>query len=361
MPKFCVFCGQSPESKNREHVIPRWLIRLTGDEGRQAYLGRRWTTPTLEERRYALSAFTFPACERCNSEFSTLEARAQSVMETIASCGALSAWDWDLFLDWLDKVRIGLWLGMIYLNQNYRDIEPKFHIGTRVGSKDRCVIVYRLEDDGQIGLTWTGTETPLFEYVPSCFTLTVNGFHFVNISFDFLISQRVGFPYPAKISTLPDGRQKIEMTHGLERMGLPFPDHRFATGGTQLWQPMIPWGHLRFDDGTRADVFRYYETEYVQGHCLDFERGRGRVLRRVGNQLVTYPLEPSNSWIPGRRLPRGEAMHRSGMDAGIVLEKLFRYHALSSYSGDVQDAANSALRLHKTILTHFERQRDMYY
>jgi hypothetical protein len=30
MDKFCVFCGESPENKNKEHVIPQWLIRMTG-------------------------------------------------------------------------------------------------------------------------------------------------------------------------------------------------------------------------------------------------------------------------------------------------------------------------------------------
>ena len=26
MAKYCVFCGNKPQDKNKEHIIPRWLI-----------------------------------------------------------------------------------------------------------------------------------------------------------------------------------------------------------------------------------------------------------------------------------------------------------------------------------------------
>lgn len=53
----CVFCGMQPDSKTREHVLPRWLIEITGEPNRRAYLGRDWTDGTLKERRYSWSAF----------------------------------------------------------------------------------------------------------------------------------------------------------------------------------------------------------------------------------------------------------------------------------------------------------------
>src|SRR5262245_40221439 len=138
--KFCVFCGERPRSKSREHIIPQWLIRLTGDPNRQIYVGRAWYKPELPMRRFSFSQMVFPACEECNGRFADLEARAQSVMRRILSRDPLANKDWDLFLDWLDKIRVGLWLGMLFLNKNYRDISPRFFIESRIGTKDRFVL-----------------------------------------------------------------------------------------------------------------------------------------------------------------------------------------------------------------------------
>ena len=30
LSKVCIFCGNPPSGKNKEHVIPQWLIRATG-------------------------------------------------------------------------------------------------------------------------------------------------------------------------------------------------------------------------------------------------------------------------------------------------------------------------------------------
>ena len=43
LPKFCVFCGKKPENKNKEHIIPQWLIKLTGDPNRKINLGVDFT------------------------------------------------------------------------------------------------------------------------------------------------------------------------------------------------------------------------------------------------------------------------------------------------------------------------------
>ncbi|HDR2534145.1 TPA: hypothetical protein QCI12_004383 [Enterobacter roggenkampii] len=37
--KKCIFCGDKPENKNKEHVIPKWLIEMTGDKKRSGYFG----------------------------------------------------------------------------------------------------------------------------------------------------------------------------------------------------------------------------------------------------------------------------------------------------------------------------------
>lgn len=168
MKKFCVFCGEKPVSKNREHVVPEWLIRLTGDPNRAVTLVQDWAHFGETPRKYAFDHFTFPACEACNASFSDLEVRAKAVIEAILACSAVSAEGWSLLLDWLDKVRVGIWLGLIYMNENPFHIRPEFHIQRRIVTSDRFVIVYRLEEDGFEGLSWSGMTTPIFECMPSC-------------------------------------------------------------------------------------------------------------------------------------------------------------------------------------------------
>jgi hypothetical protein len=46
MDKICVFCGEKPKSRNSEHVIPQWLIELTGNPKRIASFGyEKWLNP----------------------------------------------------------------------------------------------------------------------------------------------------------------------------------------------------------------------------------------------------------------------------------------------------------------------------
>lgn len=366
MDKFCIFCGEKPESKNREHVIPQWLIQMTGDPNRKVYLGRKWTSPALDEREFSFSSFAFPACAKCNSDFCDLEARAKSVAEAILNCEPMASCQWDTFLDWLDKVRVGLWLGMIYMNNNHRALIPMFHIERRIGSKDRFLIVYEIEDDGHTGVGWAATESPLFEYTPSCFTLTINNFLFFNASYDFLFSECFGFPFAEKRVHREEGGMWIEMTEGTENLRFPVVEKKFKTGGTQLFQPMVPYGHFQSDAGEAVDFSELYDTSYVRSHCMDFEAGRGHIYRRDRNRLVVYPDTPSRDWIPKQKFPRGEVYHQTGVLAGEYLEELYRNHpSFESLPHDDRQhreaEVESAIRLHRTIMDHFIGQKDMYY
>ncbi|MBE6918008.1 MAG: hypothetical protein E7470_08950 [Ruminococcaceae bacterium] len=39
MAKKCIFCGEPISEKSREHVIPQWLIEMTGEKKRIAAIG----------------------------------------------------------------------------------------------------------------------------------------------------------------------------------------------------------------------------------------------------------------------------------------------------------------------------------
>lgn len=365
MEKLCVFCGQRPRAKNQEHVIPQWLIKITGDPGRQAYLGRSWHSPALEKREFTWKAFTFPACTVCNDKYAKLEGAAKSVLEPMLGYEAVGAQQLDILLDWLDKVRTGLWLGKRYLNKNYRGLAPMFHISQRVGSKDRYLIVYRVDDDGEAGIGIGGTETPLFDYIPSCFTLMINNLQFLNVSYDFILAHRFGFPYVKSRKMRSGGGEWIEMNPGVELQKFPLVERRLKTGGTQVFQPMVPWSHFKGEGDADDHIRNLYDRPFVRERCMDYERGRGKVYWRVGKWLKEYPETPSTAWVPKQRFARGELMYQTGIIAGEILEELFRDSAdLDALPEDertsIESQRKGALALHSKVMGHFLGQKDMY-
>ena len=142
MKKFCIFCGNEPQNKNKEHVIPQWLIKLTGAKNREAYFGVEMSGSEPSIRKYPFSAFSFPSCDNCNAEFSPLENNARKVITKMLNKEAIAAEGISFLLDWMDKVRVGLWLGYNYLDKNMWNVRPHFFIKTRLKKRDRFVIIY---------------------------------------------------------------------------------------------------------------------------------------------------------------------------------------------------------------------------
>jgi hypothetical protein len=194
--KFCIFCGREPEKKSREHVLPQWLIKMTGDPGRTVNFGMDPISGKVP--RFDWSSFTFPACTSCNEKYSALENDVKPLVQKILDRQAIRARDYILVLDWLDKVRIGLWLGYFLLHKNPLQIAPSFHIDSRLGKKDRMLAVYTIDSD-RPGLNAWGAETLCFQFKPSCFSLRINSVVLTNISSDFLCAARCGFPFPYSV------------------------------------------------------------------------------------------------------------------------------------------------------------------
>jgi hypothetical protein len=193
LPRFCVSCGQPPTEKNREHVLPQWLIELTGHPKRVVNFGANPITG--KQPRFDWSSFAFPACYSCNERYSHLESAAKPILICLLDRSPLTGYEVLQLLDWLDKIRIGLWLGYLYLHKNPGDIYPRFHIESRVGLKDRMVAVYFMDTERK-GLGAYGAETLSFQLFPSCFSLNINNLHILNMSWDFMCSARCGFPFP---------------------------------------------------------------------------------------------------------------------------------------------------------------------
>jgi hypothetical protein len=230
--KFCIFCGKPPDGKTREHVVPYWLLELTGDPTRVVAFGLDFAR-NQRPIHYSWSNYVAPACDVCNNKFSQLEERIKPRVEALIRRETLSVADYVELLDWLDKVRVGVWF-IRHLIENYPIvITPNFHIDTRIAQKDRMIAVYVFDSENK-GLNLFGTDSLIFNYMPSCFGLRINDILLVNASSDFLCSAGCRFPYPAKMKlqlggdhsgkmVLQDFQYPTKTTHPITKLRLLKP------------------------------------------------------------------------------------------------------------------------------------------
>lgn len=233
MRKFCIFCGDKPENKNNEHIIPKWLIKLTGNPNRQTLIGKKNNV----EVKFSWLNYKFPSCQKCNTIFSSLEAKVKPVVEKLLNEASINEQEINLLLDWLDKIRIGVWLGQSMLYN--RDFEPNFFIKQRVGNKDRGLIIYKsAEKDNGIGIT--GTETEAFVNSPSVFTLTINELSLFNYSKEFILGENLGFPYPQNYFYSNNGQIRVaEIMFGKEKVSYPILQGQILKPAIRFYQSIL--------------------------------------------------------------------------------------------------------------------------
>ncbi|MDF7630464.1 hypothetical protein PUG46_14430 [Erwiniaceae bacterium L1_55_4] len=291
--KRCIFCNNPPKNKNKEHVIPQWLIKMTGDPGRNINLGtpsisidsegnysyEYQTEKTTKEkgRKFPFKNFTFPACESCNSEFGNIESKIKPIYEKIESGKDLSNEETSLFLDWMDKVRVGIWHGLNQLNKTSETIKPKFGINFRAGAYDRVLMFKRLKESKK-GINLIGVETLSFHINPCAFGLRINGLLFLNISSAFLISENLGFPYISeyKANTGFSGLYPKVMSCSASPT-TPILPKNILSDYECICQPM-------FREITKDPVFfdlitDLYNNEHIKSNCINYSEGTGSIFK----------------------------------------------------------------------------------
>ena len=260
-----MFCGNSPEASSREHVLPQWLIRLTGDPKRRVVLGVNYGSDR-PYKAFAFDQFTFPACHACNNAYSELEGLAKPIVLKLLNKQSVSEFELDTLLDWMDKIRIGVWLGGRYLSNNFGAVDPLFHISTRIGRADRALFI--THTDAANGLSVTGTMSPMFAWMPSVFGLRINGMLMLSASTDLMISRELGFPF-AKSRWAGDGEEiGFEMSPGSETIAPILFGRDYPLPALRVFQPVYR-KHL-------GSVDRLHAAPYVGRNSLDRLSGRGR-------------------------------------------------------------------------------------
>lgn len=364
MAKICIFCGRPPENKNKEHVIPQWLIELTGDPKRTIRIAYQYGND-FKPIDFSISSLVFPACENCNNVFSSLEDVAKRVVLKFLANEAVSELEVNALLNWFDKVRIGLWLGYFNLDDFMR-VNPKFHIAQRMAAKDRVLFVYKSDVMSQ-GLIMTGIQTPVFRMIPSCFGLCINDTFFLNASFDSLVSRRLGFPFIADWHSLKGQKYDQAMyARGRNRITSPVLRFPYPVGATGFYQPIFRETPFTIADGD-------WSNSYVEENSLDLGQGLGNIFWSKATSVARrFPKGESKAWVPDLRfdhrlmvdnhrrnvlglqsfivdlvpgtgdLPTGESDSREGFK---TLAKKFNRHTMKSSNGDQRKLVKSSTRI----------------
>jgi hypothetical protein len=270
---------------------------MTGDKKRMAafgvdyskILGAKSEPVKLKSREYPFLQFTFRACKKCNEIYgSGLEADTKNVLIKVLDGQKINVDETNTLLDWFDKVRIGLWLGYLYYNEQLDSLNPKFHINDRLGQKDRALFIYKCKENAK-GINIVGPGGMLFSMIPSCFLLRINNYFFLNISKDALLLKALGYPYPTIESIDCDGNLCGTITAGLGSINQDLlTEYRITSTSKIIFQPIFK----QFEDICQS------KDPYVICNSLEQSAGIGAIYIKDGNvrkmeEDEEYSLEPN--------------------------------------------------------------------
>lgn len=202
---------------------------------------------TGEQKEFGWINFKFPACKNCNNKGSILESKVLVIVNRLLNKQDITNVEANMLLDWLDKVRIGMWLAYHYHHKNLLQIKPRFYIENRVDVKDRMLAIYFLDQQSK-GLNVWGAETQLFQLKPSCFSMRINKLYILNMSWDFMCSKRCGFPYPKYIKN-KDGIFLIEKF--IKEPTLKSP---ICQLGVKIYPPALQLYQPQYEDKYKAMI-----------------------------------------------------------------------------------------------------------
>lgn len=334
MSKFCVFCGKPPEKKNKEHVLPLWLLRETGDPKRVVYFGVNFITK--QPVQFSWSSLTMPSCTSCNDEFSSLEEEIKPIIQGLQRREGVSVKNYILLMDWMDKVRVGLWLNYSILQGIPNAVSPNFHIKDRIGRKDRYLAVYPINERNK-GLNAFGVETLVFNRSPSCFGLRVNNILLVNISADFAFAERAGFPFPTNRKFIKSGEfsgaQSLSDFERQKGISHPILHPRMHKAGVELVQPILQLDAFKAAHIHSVETMQKFhgvdcviDSYLVSRIYSPFYDGKGFLLRQMQNSTVALPdlnqIVEFNSVLGHDSQPVGELVAQIYEYQNMMFERL---------------------------------------
>lgn len=178
-----------------------------------------------------------------------------------------------------------------------------------------------------------GGGDPLFLHWPSCLALTVNNLIFVNISIEYLVSARIGFPFPRKLEDVED-RTLLSDFDAFYRTKTPLIRFSFYPAPIAVYQAILVKSEEMVGDG-KDHYAALQDNAFIRDRLIPGSDSRSLI--HASDGVTTVACKP-DTLINERDLP--QAAYRDGVDY-IVRFLEYREHMLRDYldSGRGQHAA----------------------
>jgi hypothetical protein len=88
---------------------------------------------------------------------------------------------------------------------------------------------------------------------------------------EFLLSRRVGFPYPKKVVSSESGTVVTQMNEPLKRIIKPIIKYAFKEPEYAFFQPILP-------SVRDIDAYRKFGNDYLERHMLYADKGKGEIV-----------------------------------------------------------------------------------
>lgn len=301
-----------------------WMLRATGDPNRRIRIEIDPTTGQDVIR--PASTFHFPACSSCNQSYGTrLEAHAKKAMESLFAGKSLQVSQCYWLLDWLDKVRIGLWLAFNTLHKEF--FQPKYRIDQRLGKKDRIAIISVDPDDDFIGFSFGGIDNNIFRTSQAGMYLRINNVRILSVSFENFISRFAGMPHSKEVFAMAEDINQYRASIACDGYELKQDWREFAASGATVIAQSIFWPGGSISDG-RWRMFLNSETVGRLRHTPRISKAE-HLNRFFQTQLISNSdgsfRYHSN---PRKRLRFGKAQANSDADFAKALYVIYVKHVL---------------------------------
>jgi hypothetical protein len=358
----CIFCGEKPQSKTKEHVIPKWLIALTGDTKRDGFWGLDASNKNdIKPRIFPFDKLTFPACSECNNKFGETENRIKPIIIKILSEEKISCYEISDLLTWFDKVRTGLWLGSNYLEKNSIGIKPKFHISTRTDVYDRMLIIKKVNSTRK-RLSILGMSEPVFQMTPSAFGLIINDIILLNISYVSLFSGRLGYPHMNLDSVVNKDQYAGTASPGTNKIKKPLIRNNLipTINSTIIYQPVF--SHKL----SSIDCDSYYKLISNNTYLNEFD-GIGRIFIQNGQELKTIDENDKIKITPNKPSNLHESIESFNSTINILKWQLYtleltpsKYNGLKDDEKDLKDFIKTIRQLQNLWINTYKIQIKKY-
>lgn len=357
MNKFCIFCGENPETKTKEHIIPLWVLKMTGDPNRKTNLGLIYKGGEFKKREYSFNSFHFPACDTCNNIFGKLETACEPIMNKLIEKENVNQYELTILLDWLDKVRVGLWLGYHQLDKNLYDIKPHYYVAHRVRAADRMFALYRLKENFK-GVTFGITQSPVFNYFPICFYIYINQLCLFNISTSFIYAHNLGFPFPANI--LYDGTSNhtivSDFKKGIHRIKKPIHKNTLINPSFEAYQAV-------WNDEIEETVTELYREDYVVSNSLYNNSKCSNIFIKRENIIKTLENEIETETEEIKLLDLDKKIFKQTIDTlnELVLKIKYTEDTTTERKRYIRNTYRKAINVNNAILKQYYNYLDILY